>query len=64
MQRSAALWITGAFHTSPKGSIESIAGLIPITVRATWASQQNWRVGWISQSWRFVDKASGNSLVL
>ncbi|KAF9440460.1 hypothetical protein P691DRAFT_641942, partial [Macrolepiota fuliginosa MF-IS2] len=27
----AALWITGAFHTSPKGGIESIAGLIPIT---------------------------------
>ncbi|KAF9440259.1 hypothetical protein P691DRAFT_688288 [Macrolepiota fuliginosa MF-IS2] len=31
MQCSAALWITGAFHTSPKGGVESIAGLIPIT---------------------------------
>ncbi|KAF5363361.1 hypothetical protein D9756_000876 [Leucocoprinus leucothites] len=30
MQRRAALWITGAFHTSPSGGIESIAGLIPI----------------------------------
>ncbi|KAF5351095.1 hypothetical protein D9756_008474 [Leucocoprinus leucothites] len=30
MQRRAALWITGAFHTSPSGGAESIAGLIPI----------------------------------
>ncbi|KAF9440572.1 hypothetical protein P691DRAFT_687260 [Macrolepiota fuliginosa MF-IS2] len=31
MQRSVALWITGAFCTSPKGRVESITGLIPIT---------------------------------
>ncbi|KAF5355016.1 hypothetical protein D9756_005205 [Leucocoprinus leucothites] len=30
MQRRAALWITGAFRTSPSGSTESIAGLILI----------------------------------
>ncbi|KAF9439730.1 hypothetical protein P691DRAFT_653993, partial [Macrolepiota fuliginosa MF-IS2] len=31
MQRSAVLWIIGAFCTSPKGGVESIVGLIPIT---------------------------------
>jgi len=30
MQRRAALWITGAFHTSPTEGIEAIAGLMPI----------------------------------
>ncbi|EKM74315.1 hypothetical protein AGABI1DRAFT_48228 [Agaricus bisporus var. burnettii JB137-S8] len=30
MQRRAALWITGAFRTSPIGGVESLAGLIPI----------------------------------
>ncbi|KXN81828.1 hypothetical protein AN958_03659 [Leucoagaricus sp. SymC.cos] len=30
MQRNAALWITGTFHTSPSGGVESLAGLIPI----------------------------------
>ena len=30
MQRKAALWITGAFRTSPSGGIETIAGLMPI----------------------------------
>ncbi|KAF5347005.1 hypothetical protein D9756_011008 [Leucocoprinus leucothites] len=30
MQRRAAIWITGAFRTSPSGGTESIAGLIPI----------------------------------
>jgi hypothetical protein len=30
MQRWAAIWITGAFHTSPTGGVESLAGLIPI----------------------------------
>ncbi|CAA7270783.1 unnamed protein product [Cyclocybe aegerita] len=29
MQRKAALWITGAFHTSPTGGLEALAGLIP-----------------------------------
>jgi hypothetical protein len=30
MQRRTALWITGAFKTSPSGGVESLAGLIPI----------------------------------
>ncbi|CAA7270795.1 unnamed protein product [Cyclocybe aegerita] len=29
MQRKAALWITGAFRTSPSGGLEALAGLIP-----------------------------------
>ena len=32
MQWRAALWITGAFRTSPSEGIEAIAGLIPITM--------------------------------
>ncbi|KAF5318585.1 hypothetical protein D9619_010813 [Psilocybe cf. subviscida] len=30
MQRQAALWITGAFRTSPGGGIEALAGLMPL----------------------------------
>ncbi|CAA7270665.1 unnamed protein product [Cyclocybe aegerita] len=30
MQCKAALWIMGAFHTSPTGGLEALAGLIPI----------------------------------
>ena len=30
MQRIAAIWILGAFHTSPTTIIEAIIGLIPI----------------------------------
>ena len=30
MQHKAALWILGAFCTSPTGGIEALAGLIPI----------------------------------
>ncbi|CAA7267585.1 unnamed protein product [Cyclocybe aegerita] len=30
MQQKAALWITGAFRTSPAGGLEALAGLIPI----------------------------------
>ncbi|PPR07578.1 hypothetical protein CVT26_002381, partial [Gymnopilus dilepis] len=30
MQRKAALWITGAFRTSPTGGVEALAGLLPI----------------------------------
>jgi len=30
MQHKAAFWILGAFHTSPTGRIEVLAGLIPI----------------------------------
>ncbi|PPQ94869.1 hypothetical protein CVT25_004733, partial [Psilocybe cyanescens] len=32
MQRSAALWITGAFRTSPTGGVEALAGLPPINL--------------------------------
>jgi len=32
MQQRAALWITGAFQTSPSKGIEAIVGLIPITL--------------------------------
>ena len=30
MQCKAALWILGAFRTSPTGGLEALAGLIPI----------------------------------
>ena len=30
IQRRAAIWILGAFKTSPTGAVESLAGLIPI----------------------------------
>ncbi|CAA7267604.1 unnamed protein product [Cyclocybe aegerita] len=30
MQQKAALWIMGAFHTSPTGGLEVLAGLIPV----------------------------------
>jgi len=30
IQRKAALWILGAFFTSPTGGIEALVGLIPI----------------------------------
>ena len=32
MQQRAALWITGAFRTSPSEGVEAIAGLIPINL--------------------------------
>ncbi|RXW12783.1 hypothetical protein EST38_g13070 [Candolleomyces aberdarensis] len=32
MQRKAALWITGAFRTSPTGGVGSLAGLPPISL--------------------------------
>jgi hypothetical protein len=31
MQQQAALWITGAFRTSPTGGIETLVGLMPIS---------------------------------
>lgn len=30
VQRTAALWITGCFRTSPTGGVESLAGLLPM----------------------------------
>jgi hypothetical protein len=42
MQHRAALWITGAFHTSPIGGVGALAGLIPINLHlqklAAWSS--------------------------
>jgi len=32
MQRRAAIWILGAFKTSPSYGIEALAGLIPINL--------------------------------
>jgi len=32
MQRRVALWITGAFHTSPTMGVEAIAGLVLINL--------------------------------
>ena len=32
MQRKAAIWILGAFRTSPTGGVEALAGLMPINL--------------------------------
>ncbi|KAJ8075959.1 hypothetical protein PM082_021591 [Marasmius tenuissimus] len=32
MQCKAAIWVTGAFRTSPTGGVEALAGLIPIHI--------------------------------
>ncbi|PPQ91906.1 hypothetical protein CVT25_001189, partial [Psilocybe cyanescens] len=40
MQRSAALWITGAFRTSPTGGVEALAGLPPINLLLRRLSEQ------------------------
>jgi hypothetical protein len=40
MQRKAACWITGAFHTSPTGGVESLAGLPPIGLHLKKLSQR------------------------
>ncbi|PPQ93899.1 hypothetical protein CVT25_007796 [Psilocybe cyanescens] len=40
MQRSAALWITGAFRTSPTGGVEALAGLPPINLLFRRLSEQ------------------------
>jgi hypothetical protein len=44
MQHCAALWITGAFCTSPVGGVGALAGLIPINFHlqklAAWSSYQ------------------------
>src|SRR5882757_8245025 len=41
MQRRAALWITGAFRTSPNVGVEAIAGLIPIHLHLCKLSQRS-----------------------
>ncbi|PPQ94871.1 hypothetical protein CVT25_004761, partial [Psilocybe cyanescens] len=40
MQCSAALWITGAFHTSPTGGVEALVGLPPINLLLRRLSEQ------------------------
>ncbi|KAF9258716.1 hypothetical protein L218DRAFT_1004637 [Marasmius fiardii PR-910] len=45
MQRKAALWVTGAFCTSPTGGVEALASLIPIDLHLKkMASRANLRV--------------------
>jgi hypothetical protein len=41
MQRRAALWITGAFWTSPTMAIEAIAGLMPIHLHLSKLAQRS-----------------------
>jgi hypothetical protein len=41
MQRRAALWITGAFHTSPTMAIKAIAGLMPIHLHLSKLTQRS-----------------------
>ena len=41
MQRRAALWITGAFRTSPNVGVEAIAGVIPIHLHLRKLSQRS-----------------------
>ena len=51
MQYKAALWITGAFWTSPSDGIEAIAGLIPVTLHmCKLNSRHHLRYGTISSS--------------
>ncbi|PPQ92039.1 hypothetical protein CVT25_005251 [Psilocybe cyanescens] len=40
MQHSAALWITGAFRTSPTGGVEALVGLPPINLLLRRLSEQ------------------------
>ncbi|KJA13003.1 hypothetical protein HYPSUDRAFT_209909 [Hypholoma sublateritium FD-334 SS-4] len=39
MQRRAAIWITGAFKTSPTSGVQAIAGLMPIHLHI-------WKIAW------------------
>ena len=51
MQCKAALWITGAFQTSPSDGIEAIAGLIPVTLHICKLNSRHYlRYGTISSS--------------
>jgi len=51
MQRKAALWITGAFHTSPTGGTETLAGLIPVHLHLRkLADRANLRIATLSDT--------------
>src|SRR5688572_8779070 len=51
MQCKAALWITGAFRTSPLGGVEALAGLIPIHLHLKKLSQRgSFRVATLSST--------------
>ena len=51
MQRKAALWITGAFRTSPTGGVEAIAGLQPIHLHLRkLAERANYRIATLSDT--------------
>jgi len=51
MQRKAALWITGAFRTSPTGGTEALAGLIPVHLHLRkLADRANLRIATLSDT--------------
>jgi len=51
MQRKAALWITGAFRTSPTGGTEALAGLIPVYLHLRkLADRANLRIATLSDT--------------
>ena len=51
MQRKAALWITGAFHISPTGGTEALAGLIPVHLHLRkLADRANLRIATLSDT--------------
>jgi len=51
MQRKAAIWMTGAFSTSPTGGVESLAGLIPVHLHLQkMAGQANYQAATLSDS--------------
>ena len=62
MQRKAAVWITGAFHMSPSGGVEALAGLCPmyLTLKRQ-ATQAACRVATLSDSHPLCSIMSGKS---
>jgi len=51
MQCKAAIWITGAFSTSPTGGVKSLAGLIPVHLHLQkMAGQANYQAATLSDS--------------
>jgi len=51
MQHKAALWITGAFCTSPTGGMEALAGLIPVHLHLRkLADRANLRIATLSDT--------------
>ena len=62
MQRKAAVWITGAFRTSPGGGVEALAGLIPIHLHiAKLAKRALYRVATLTASHPTRELLSGDN---